>query len=116
MLRHTVPPSDLLAPTQTFLGLRHAFLPDYVTRDERKERLRGRLDKNNFSVFVSSVGGIFLGGFIVRKFDLKKSLKMAARFCVICQVFTIIGSGSWFIPGCGTPDLAGLLVPYHGSR
>lgn len=62
-----------------------------------------------------TVGGIFLGGFIVRKFDLKKSLKMAARFCVICQVFTIIGSGSWFIPGCGTPDLAGLLVPYHGS-
>ena len=87
-----------------------------MTRDERKERLRGRLNKNDFSVFVSSVGGIFLGGFIVRKFDLKKSLKMAARFCVICQVFTIIGSGSWFIPGCGTPDLAGLLVPYKGGR
>ena len=90
--------------------------PDCVTRDERKERLRGRLNKNNFSVLISSVGGIFLGGFIVRKFDLKKSLKMAARFCVICQVFTIIGSGSWFIPGCGTPDLAGLFVPYHDSR
>ena len=87
-----------------------------MTRDERKERLCGRLHKNDFSVFVSSVGGIFLGGFIVRKFDLKKSLKMAARFCVICQVFTIIGSGSWFIPGCGTPDLAGLLVPYNGGR
>ena len=88
-----------------------------MTRDEPAEpRLRGRLSKNDFSVFVSSVGGIFLGGFIVRKFDLKRSLKMAARFCVICQVFTIIGSGAWFIPGCGTPDLAGLLVPYNGGR
>ncbi|KAJ7394332.1 hypothetical protein OS493_000136 [Desmophyllum pertusum] len=62
-----------------------------------------------------TVGGVVLGGILVRRFDLKRSLKMAARFCVIAQIFTIAGCSAWFIPGCGTPDLAGVLTPYNGS-
>ena len=55
-----------------------------------------------------------IGGIIVRRFDLKRSLKMAARFCVVAIVFTIAGCSAWFIPGCGTADLAGVIVPYNG--
>jgi len=51
----------------------------------------------------------------VRRFDLKRSLRMAARFCVIASVFTVAGSSAWFIPGCGVPDLAGVLAPYSGG-
>lgn len=39
---------------------------------------------------------------------------MAARFCVIASVFTFAGSSAWFIPGCDTPDLAGVIAPYNG--
>ncbi|XP_029185386.2 solute carrier organic anion transporter family member 4A1-like [Acropora millepora] len=62
-----------------------------------------------------TVGGVLLGGFLVRRFDLKKSLKMAARFCVIASFFTLAGSGAWFVPGCGVPDLVGVTVPHKGS-
>lgn len=62
-----------------------------------------------------TVGGVLIGGFLVRRFDLKRSLKMAARFCVIASFFTLAGSGAWFVPGCGVPDLAGVTVPYKGS-
>ena len=66
------------------------------------------------AVSFFTAGGVVLGGILVRRFDLKRSLKMAARFCVVASVFTLAGSGAWFIPGCGTPDLAGVLVPYNG--
>ena len=59
-------------------------------------------------------GGVLLGGYLVRRFDLKRSLRMAARFCVIASVFTVAGSSAWFIPGCGVPDLAGVIAPYNG--
>lgn len=59
-------------------------------------------------------GGVLLGGYLVRRFDLKKSLRMAARFCVIASIFTVAGSSAWFIPGCGVPDLAGVIAPYSG--
>ena len=50
----------------------------------------------------------------MRRFDLKRSLRMAARFCVIASIFTVAGSSAWFIPGCGVPDLAGVIAPYSG--
>ncbi|KAK2570992.1 Solute carrier organic anion transporter family member 4A1, partial [Acropora cervicornis] len=62
-----------------------------------------------------TVGGVLVGGFLVRRFDLKRSLKMAARFCVIASFFTLAGSGAWFVPGCGVPDLVGVTVPHKGS-
>lgn len=62
-----------------------------------------------------TVGGVLLGGYLVRRFDLKRSLRMAARFCVIASIFTVAGSSAWFIPGCGVPDLAGVIAPYGGS-
>lgn len=65
-----------------------------------------------FSSFLT--GGVLVGGFLVRRFDLKKSLKMAARFCVIASLFTVAGSGAWFVPGCGVPDLVGVTVPHKG--
>lgn len=65
-------------------------------------------------IVPGTVGGVLLGGVLVRRFDLRRSLKMAARFCVIASVFTVAGSGSWFIPGCGVPDVAGVTVPYNG--
>lgn len=55
---------------------------------------------------------MLLGGVLVRRFDLKTSLKMAARFLVIASMFTVIGSSAWFIPGCGVPDVAGITTPY----
>jgi len=66
-------------------------------------------------VVPGTLGGVVIGGIIVRRFDLKRSLKMAARFCVVAIVFTIAGCSAWFIPGCGTADLAGVIVPYNGS-
>ena len=58
------------------------------------------------------LGGVLLGGVLVRRFDLKTSLKMAARFLVIASMFTVIGSSAWFIPGCGVPNVAGITTPY----
>ena len=65
------------------------------------------------TLFVPA-GGVLLGGYLVRRFDLKRSLRMAARFCVIASIFTVAGSSAWFIPGCGVPDLAGVIAPYSG--
>lgn len=69
---------------------------------------------NSVSIALFVSGGVLLGGYLVRRFDLKRSLKMAARFCVIASVFTVAGSSAWFIPGCGVPDLAGVTAPYSG--
>ena len=69
---------------------------------------------NSVTTALFVPGGVLLGGYLVRRFDLKRSLKMAARFCVIASVFTVAGSSAWFIPGCGVPDLAGVTAPYSG--
>ena len=66
------------------------------------------------TILLFVLGGVLLGGVLIRRFDLKRSLKLSARFCVIASIFTCAGSSAWFIPGCGIPDLAGVIAPYNG--
>ncbi|KAJ7380703.1 hypothetical protein OS493_007071 [Desmophyllum pertusum] len=60
-------------------------------------------------------GGIFLGGLIVRRFTIKESLFLAARFCLIFKALTALGSLVWTFPGCEEVQLAGIVKPYWDS-
>ena len=64
------------------------------------------------SKFLCISGGVLIGGLIVRRFKLKNSCKMSAKFCVIFQCISLWGGLSWLIPGCNELSLAGVSAPY----
>jgi len=57
--------------------------------------------------------GVLIGSYIVRRFKLQESCKMAAKFCVIFSMIGVFGPISWFVPGCDPVKLAGVTQPYH---
>ena len=58
-------------------------------------------------------GGIMLGGLLVRRFNLKKSCKLSAKYCLIFQILASWTATAFIIPGCDEINLAGVVKPYH---
>ena len=56
--------------------------------------------------------GPLVGGFIVSKFNLKKSLKKSAFCCIVGQILVFVVPLAYLLPGCGNVNLAGLVVDY----
>ena len=54
-----------------------------------------------------------LGGLLVRKFNLKKSCKLSAKYCLIFQLLASWTATAFIIPGCDELNLAGVVKPYH---
>ncbi|XP_078375131.1 solute carrier organic anion transporter family member 4A1-like isoform X2 [Oculina patagonica] len=65
---------------------------------------------------VGAAGGIMLSGVIVRRFNLKKSCRHSAKFCLIFQFITLWTISSFIIPGCDQVNLAGVVKPYFNSQ
>ncbi|XP_031568522.1 solute carrier organic anion transporter family member 4C1-like [Actinia tenebrosa] len=59
--------------------------------------------------------GVLIGSLVVRRFKVRDSCKMAAKFCVIFSCVGIFGPLSWFVPGCDPVNLAGVTQPYHNG-
>ena len=57
--------------------------------------------------------GIFAGGFVMKKLQLKPS--GAAKFVVFTNLLCLIGYGLFFFLGCENPNLAGATTPYPGT-
>jgi len=68
------------------------------------------------AVIPGTIGGALLGGCLVRRFKLKKSLLMAAKYCLIIKVLTSFGGLQFIMPGCNEVQLAGIVQPYRGSQ
>jgi len=65
---------------------------------------------------VGASGGIILSGVIVRRFNLKKSCRLSAKYCVIFQFLTLWTLATFMIPGCDQVNLAGVVKPYSNSQ
>ena len=63
--------------------------------------------------FRFPVGGIVLGGFLVRRFSLKKSCRLSAKCCLIIQLLSVWTSIAFLIPACDDINLAGVVKPYY---
>ncbi|KAK3749556.1 hypothetical protein QZH41_019697 [Actinostola sp. cb2023] len=83
-------------------------------------------DKFNVSTVMSGVAlgailvpgmflGVLLGSYLVRRFKVKESCKMAAKFCVFISMIGAFGPLCWFIPGCDPVNLAGVTRSYQNS-
>ena len=53
-----------------------------------------------------------LSGVIVRKFNLKKSCRLSAKYCLVFQFLTLWTITTFIIPGCDPVNLAGVVKPY----
>ena len=53
-----------------------------------------------------------MGALLVRRFKLKESVIMAAKYCVVIKALTALGSILWIFPGCKEVQLAGIVKPY----
>jgi len=61
---------------------------------------------------VGAAGGIVLGGVVVRRFNLKKSCRLSAKYCLIFQALSVWTAAAFIIPGCDEVNLAGVVKPY----
>ena len=71
-----------------------------------------RKEKDFLLIIDPIAGGTMLSGVIVRGFNLKKSCRQSAKYCVIFQIFTLWTLASFMIPGCDQVNLAGVVKPY----
>ncbi|XP_031557761.1 solute carrier organic anion transporter family member 4A1-like isoform X2 [Actinia tenebrosa] len=62
-----------------------------------------------------TVGGVLAGGFLCRRFKLKKSCKLSAKYSVILELISTILLVYLFIPGCQTNEMVGVTQPYNTS-
>jgi len=68
------------------------------------------------AILPGSIGGVLLGGYLVRRFKLKQSLLMAAKYCLLITVLTSLEGLQFILPGCNEVQLAGIVQPYSGSQ
>ncbi|XP_068745910.1 solute carrier organic anion transporter family member 4A1-like [Montipora capricornis] len=63
-------------------------------------------------IIPGTAGGIFLGSYLVKRVDVRKSCKIAAKYCFIFQFMGTWAVLTFLIPGCKTTLLAGISHPY----
>lgn len=64
---------------------------------------------------VGASAGIVFGGFFVRRFNLKKSCKLSAKYCFAFALLSAWTAFAFMIPGCDKVNLAGVVTPYYNS-
>ncbi|XP_015752408.1 PREDICTED: solute carrier organic anion transporter family member 4A1-like [Acropora digitifera] len=68
-----------------------------------------------FDLLIFLSAGIVFGGFFVRRFNLKKSCKLSAKYCFVFALLSAWTAFLFMIPGCEKVNLAGVVTPYHNS-
>lgn len=63
-------------------------------------------------IIPGTAGGIFLGSYLIKRVDVRKSCKIAAKYCFIFQFIGTWAVLTFLIPGCKTTLLAGISHPY----
>ncbi|EDO31714.1 predicted protein, partial [Nematostella vectensis] len=66
-------------------------------------------------IIPGTAGGIFLGSYLVKRTDLRRSCRTAARYCFIFQFIGTWGVLTFLIPGCKTSQIAGINAPYGNN-
>lgn len=66
-------------------------------------------------IIPGTAGGIFLGSYLIKRVDVRRSCKMAAKYCFIFQFIGTWAVLTFLIPGCKTTLLAGISYPYNNS-
>ena len=69
--------------------------------------------QNVFDLLIFLSAGIVFGGFFVRRFNLKKSCKLSAKYCFVFAILSAWTAFAFMIPGCDKVNLAGVVTPYH---
>lgn len=64
-------------------------------------------------IIPGTAGGIFLGSYLIKRVDVRKSCKTAAKYCFIFQFIGTWAVLTFLIPGCKTTRLAGVTEPYN---
>ena len=64
-------------------------------------------------IIPGTAGGIFLGSYLVKRVDVRRSCKIAAKYCFIFQFIGTWAVLTFLIPGCKTTLLAGISQPYN---
>lgn len=63
-------------------------------------------------LLLGSLGGIILGGFLLKRVGLKNIAKGAAFICLVAEAVCIITPLMFVIPGCNESRIAGVSVDY----
>lgn len=63
-------------------------------------------------LLLGSIGGILLGGFLVKRIGLKALAKRAAFICLIVEAVCLLTPLLFVIPGCNESNIAGVSKPY----
>ncbi|XP_078358479.1 solute carrier organic anion transporter family member 4A1-like [Oculina patagonica] len=64
-------------------------------------------------IIPGTAGGIFLGSYLVKRVDVRRSCKIAAKYCFIFQFIGTWAVLTFLIPGCKTTLLAGVSQAYN---
>lgn len=64
-------------------------------------------------IIPGTAGGIFLGSYLIKRVDVRRSCKIAAKYCFIFQFIGTWAVLTFLIPGCKTTLLAGISHPYN---
>ncbi|XP_026862744.2 solute carrier organic anion transporter family member 4A1 [Electrophorus electricus] len=65
-----------------------------------------------YMVVPAGGGGTFLGGYIVKRLNLR--CRGIIRFCMLCALLSLLAIFA-FLSHCPNVPMAGVTVPYHGS-
>ena len=66
-------------------------------------------------IIPGTAGGIFLGSYLIKRVDVRRSCKIAAKYCFIFQFIGTWAVLTFLIPGCKTTLLAGISHPYNNK-
>lgn len=66
-------------------------------------------------IIPGTAGGIFLGSYLIKRVDVRRSCKIAAKYCFIFQFIGTWAVLTFLIPGCKTTLLAGISQPYNNK-
>ena len=64
-------------------------------------------------IIPGTAGGIFLGSYLIKRVDVRRSCKIAAKYCFIFQFIGTWAVLTFLIPGCKTTLLAGVSQAYN---
>jgi hypothetical protein len=66
-------------------------------------------------IIPGTAGGIVLGSYLIKRIDLRRSCREAAKYCFIFQFIGTWGVLTFLIPGCKTSMIAGINRDYPGN-
>lgn len=70
---------------------------------------------SGITLIPGTAGGIFIGSWLMKRLKGRETCQHAAKYCFIFQLFALVTVGSFLIPGCKSPVMAGVHKPYYNG-